>query len=359
MAASGDANGSDARAAKRSGEAKTATAAGRSPAVTTETTAADLRESPLTRNWKGDGRRAAGLIAPALVVLALVIGYPVIQALSLAFQADKGLNPETGMFEDGGFAGVSNFTHWLLQDCGGGMGSCPPGTLGSEFWGAIGITFFFTIVTVTLEVVIGFWFAMTMGKNLWGRGIIRASVLIPWAIPTAVTAKLWYFIFADNGIVNSVLGQQIPWMTGMWESRFAVIVADVWKTTPFIALLILAGLQMIPKDVYEASRIDGATKWQQFTQITLPLVRPALMVAILFRTLDALRIYDLPAIMQGASGGTATTTMSILVTADMRQGNFNSASALSTIVFLIIFGVAFLMVKFLGANAVQAANAGK
>lgn len=312
---------------------------------------------PVVRKWRGDARKAYGLIAPALIVLAVVIGYPIVQAILLAFQSDRGLNPDTGMFEDGGFAGFSNFTHWLLQDCGGGWNSCPPGTLGSEFWTAIGVTFFFTVITVALEVVIGFWFAVIMGKNLWGRSMIRASVLIPWAIPTAVTAKLWYFIFADNGIVNSLLGQQIPWMTGVWESRFAVIIADVWKTTPFIALLILAGLQMIPKDVYEASRIDGASKWQQFTQITLPLVKPALMVAILFRTLDALRIYDLPAIMQGASGGTPTTTMSILVTADMRQGNFNSASALSTIVFLIIFAVAFFMVKVLGANAVGQAEA--
>lgn len=308
------------------------------------------------RRWRGDTKKAAWLILPALIVLAIVIGYPIIQAILLSFQSDKGLNPDTGLFEEGGFAGFSNYGHWLLQDCGGGWNSCPPGTLGSEFWEAIGVTFFFTIVTVTLEVIIGFWFAIIMGRNIWGRSAIRASVLIPWAIPTAVTAKLWYFIFADNGIVNSVLGQQIPWITGVWESRFAVIVADVWKTTPFIALLILAGLQMIPKDVYEAGRIDGASRWQQFTQLTMPLVKPALMVAILFRTLDALRIYDLPAIMQGASGGTPTTTMSILVTADMRQGNFNSASALSTIVFLIIFGCAFIMVKVLGANAVGQAQ---
>ena len=318
--------------------------------MTSTTTRNDAPVS--TRAWKGDGLKAAGLIAPAMILLAIVIGYPIVQALNLSFQGNRGLNPDTGMFEDGGFAGASNYAHWLLQDCGQGPGSCPPGTLGADFWAAIGITFFFTIVTVVLEVVIGFWFAIIMGKSLWGRGLIRASVLVPWAIPTAVTAKLWYFIFADNGIVNSLLGQQIPWMTGMWESRFAVIIADVWKTTPFVALLILAGLQMIPKDVYEASRIDGATRWQQFTQITLPLVRPALMVAILFRVLDALRMYDLPAIMQGASGGSPTTTMSILVTADMRQGNFNSASALSTIVFLIIFGCAFFMVKVLGANAV-------
>ncbi|KAB1660053.1 sugar ABC transporter permease [Pseudoclavibacter chungangensis] len=323
-----------------------------------ETEAVVLTTGTPDRRRRDDGRWAWALIAPTLLILAIVIGYPIVQAVRLAFQADEQLDPATGFFEEGGFAGGSNFVHWLMQDCGGGAGSCPPGTLGSEFWSAIGVTFFFTIVTVTLEVALGFWFATIMGKNLWGRSVIRASVLVPWAIPTAVTAKLWYFMFADNGIVNSVLGQQIPWMTGVWESRFAVIVADVWKTTPFVALLILAGLQMIPKDVYEAARMDGASRWQQFTRITLPLVRPALMVAILFRVLDALRMYDLPAIMQGASGGSPTTTMSILVTADMRQGNFNSASALSTLVFLVIFLVAFVMVKFLGANAVDQTRAG-
>ena len=133
-------------------------------------------------------------------------------------------------------------------------------------------------------------------------------------------------------------------------TRLAVIVADVWKTAPFMALLILAGLQMIPKDVYEAARIDGASRWQTFIHITLPLVKPALMVAILFRTLDALRMYDLPVIMISSSSNSPTATISQLVVEDMRQGNFNSASALSTLIFLLIFGIAFILIKFLGAD---------
>jgi multiple sugar transport system permease protein len=136
-----------------------------------------------------------------------------------------------------------------------------------------------------------------------------------------------------------------------------VIIADAWKTTPFMALLILAGLQTIPADVYEAARVDGATTWQRFRLITLPLVRPALMVAVLFRTLDVLRIYDLPKILTG--GGNGTTTLSILVVDQIRQG-FNSAAALSTITFLFIFFVAFLFVRFLGANvAAQGSGKGK
>ena len=307
--------------------------------------------APKARRWRSDTRSATWLIAPAMIVLAIVIGYPIISAIMQSFEQDRMFNPETGFFEDGGFAGLNNYLYWFMQDCGNGFNSCPPGTVGGQFWQSIGVTFFLTIITVALEVVLGFWIAIVMGRNLWGRGLLRAAVLVPWAIPTAVTAKLWAFIFAPQGIVNSLTGVDTQWTTGTWELLTAVIVADVWKTTPFVALLILAGLQMIPKDVYDAAKMDGATRWQQFVKITLPLVRPALMVAILFRLLDALRMYDLPAIMQGNTSG-AATTMSMLVTATIRENQFANASALSTIVFLIIFACAFIMVKVLGANAV-------
>jgi multiple sugar transport system permease protein len=211
-------------------------------------------------------------------------------------------------------------------------------------------TIFFTVASVTIEVVLGMWMALVMSRAFKGRGLLRASVLVPWAIPTAVTAKLWFFIFAFDGIANSLLHTEILWTGSQWPARFAVVVADVWKTTPFIALLILAGLQIIPGDVYEAAKVDGATAWQRFTRITLPLVRPALLVAILFRTLDVLRIFDLPYILTGGANGTTTAVD------PGRQPDpqgFNSAAALSTITFLFIFLVAFLFVKVLGANVVQ------
>ncbi|MGF0310594.1 carbohydrate ABC transporter permease [Rhodococcus sp. IEGM1428] len=296
--------------------------------------------------------RAWLLIAPTMVILAIVIVYPVIRALVMSFSKDPGLDPDTGMFVTGGSAGFDNYTHWILQQCTSASGTlvpCPPGTLGSQFWGAVGNTAFFTVVTVSIEVVIGFGMAVIMGKTFAGRALLRAAILIPWAIPTAVTAKLWYFIFAYDGIANRILGTNILWTGDAWPARFAVIIADVWKTTPFMALLILAGLQMIPADVYEAARVDGASAWQRFTKITLPLVKPALMVAILFRTMDALRMYDLPAIL--TEGNPATRTISILVVEQIRQG-FNSAASLSTISFIFIFVVAFILVKFLGANAV-------
>ena len=299
--------------------------------------------------------RPVWMVGPPLAILAVVIGYPVVRAVYLSFIADRGLDPATGMFSSGGFAGFQHYLYWLTQACPGGDGTipCPPGTSAVDFWPAMGNTIFFTVTTVSLETVLGFAMAVIMGKSIWGRSLLRAAVLVPWAIPTAVTAKLWAFIFAPNGIANTVLGTDISWTTDPFYARLAIIVADVWKTAPFMALLILAGLQMIPGGVYEAARVDGASRWQQFTRITLPLVRPALMVAILFRTLDALRMYDLPVILVSPNSNSPTATVSMLVVNEMRAGNFNSASAISTLVFLLIFAVAFVMVKFLGANVVE------
>ncbi|MEO7015512.1 MAG: sugar ABC transporter permease [Leifsonia sp.] len=313
------------------------------------------------KNRQQHGRWALYLIAPTIVLLAIVIGYPVVSAIIMSFQKDPGLDPATGLFVQGGFAGFQNYAHWLLQQCSGPNGTtvaCPPGNLGSQFWNAVFVTFFFTVVTVVLETVLGMWFAFIMNRTFRGRGLVRAAILVPWAIPTAVTAKLWFFIFAVAGVANAVLGAHILWTSDEWTSRFAVIIADTWKTTPFMALLILAGLQIIPEDVYEAAKVDGASTLQRFWLVTMPLVKPALLVAVLFRVLDALRIYDLPQILTGGGGGTgnATTTLSILVVDQIRQG-FNSASALSTITFLIIFIVAFIFVRFLGTNVVRTQEA--
>jgi multiple sugar transport system permease protein len=323
------------------------------------TTDAETREAepgePSKRGQRGRSEHAAAqnrlglyLIAPSIIVLLIVIGYPVVRAVVMSFQKDAGLDPATGLFVEGGFAGFSNYTHWLFERCGDIK--CPPGTLGSQFWESFWTTIFFTVATVVIEVCLGMWMALVMSRAFRGRGLLRASVLVPWSIPTAVTAKLWFFIFAFEGIANRLLGTEILWTGSEWPARFAVIIADVWKTTPFIALLILAGLQIIPEDVYEAAKVDGATKWQRFTRITLPLVRPALLVAVLFRVLDVLRIFDLPYILTG--GANNTSTLSILVVNQIRQG-FNSAAALSTITFVFIFLVAFVFVRVLGANVVQ------
>jgi multiple sugar transport system permease protein len=302
----------------------------------------------------GEARRGLLLVAPTLVMLALVIIYPLIRAVVLSFQKDQQL--VGGFFQQGGPAGFSNYSHWLLQQCATATGTqtCPPGTLGSQFWGAFGVTVFWTVVSVAIEVVLGLWFATIMNREFKGRGIVRAAILIPWAIPTAVTAQLWYFIYAFDGVLNKILGyfgvSPILWTSDTWPARMGVVIADAWKTTPFMALLILAGLQLISKDVYEAAEVDGASRWQIFTKITLPLIKVPLMVAVLFRVLDVMRIFDLPWIMtRGANG---TTSLSILVVKQIQEG-FNSASALSTIVFIIIAITAFVFVRFLGADVIQ------
>jgi ABC-type sugar transport system permease subunit len=303
----------------------------------------------------GEGRLAFMLVAPTVLLLALVVGYPVVKGIYQSFQSEPGLDPATGFFSNTThWVGLANYKHWLLEQCaktGGGTGKCPTGTLGSQFWSSVWVTIFFTVVTVTLETVIGMCFALVMHRAFRGRGLVRAAILVPWAIPTAVTSKLWIVIFDPQGILNKVLGTHILWTSSQWPARFAIVIADVWKTTPFIALLILAGLQGISADLYESARVDGANAWQRFYRITLPLVKPALAVAVIFRTLDVLRMYDLPWILTGGANG--TTTVSILVVKQLNTG-LNTASALSTITFIMIFGIALGMVRLFNANIIGA-----
>jgi ABC-type sugar transport system permease subunit len=310
-------------------------------------------KKPVPAN-KGQARRAFYLIAPTIALLTLVVGYPVVKAIYQSFLTDPGLDKTTGIFDQGGaWNGITNYKHWLLEQCAttNGVSHCPTGTLGSQFYGSVAVTVLFTVVTVALETMIGMGFALMMNRAFRGRALVRAAILIPWAIPTAVTSKLWIVVFDPQGILNKVLGAHIAWTSSLWPARSAIVIADVWKTTPFIALLILAGLQGISADVYEASRIDGTNPWQRFWRITLPLVKPALAVAVIFRTLDVLRMYDLPKILTGGANG--TTTLSILVVNQLNSG-INSASALSTITFIFIFAIAFAMVKLFNANILGA-----
>jgi ABC-type sugar transport system permease subunit len=314
-----------------------------------------------SRRRAGEGRLALFLITPTIVLLGLVVGYPIVKAIYQSFLTDQGLDKTTGFFNQGGqWTGLTHYKHWLVQQCptvGGGTSSCPPGTLGSQFWDSVWFTLFVAAVTVSLETIIGMGFALMMNRAFRGRGIVRAVVLIPWAIPTAVTAKLWSVVFDPQGILNHVLGTHYQWTSAEWPARFSIIIADVWKTTPFIALLILAGLQGIPNELYESAKIDGANAWQRFVRVTLPLVKPALAVAVIFRALDALRMYDLPAILTGGANG--TTTMSILVVKELLATNVNSASALSTITFIFIFAISLGLVRLFNANIIGAQKPAK
>jgi multiple sugar transport system permease protein len=298
------------------------------------------------RASRGDARLAWGLIAPTIVLLIVVIGYPVVYAVVQSLRLDKndaGLN-SAGFFEQGGkLIGGKYYSYWF--DC-----HCPNGTNGHEFWPAVQTTVIFTVITVVFEVVLGTIMALVMHRAFKGRAIVRAAILVPWAIPTAVTARMWEYMFQPHGVVNSVLGTNIIWTGSEWPARWAVIIADVWKTTPFIALLVLAGLQVIPDELHESAKVDGASAVQRFFSITLPLVKPALLVAALFRILDVLRIFDLPYIL--THGANNTTTLSILAVDELRSSP-NSAAALSTITFVFIFVIAFVLVKVFSVNVVQ------
>ena len=300
------------------------------------------------RASRGDARLALWLILPTVVLLAAVIGYPVIYAVIQSLKLDKadaGLD-SSGFFQTGGkYVGGKYYSYWL--NCGS---KCPNGTTGHEFWPAVSTTVVFTVITVIFEVLLGTIMALVMHRAFRGRSLVRAAILVPWAIPTAVTALMWKYMFQPHGVINAVLGTHIIWTGSEWPARWAVIIADVWKTTPFIALLVLAGLQVIPDELYESAKVDGASAWQRFFSLTLPLVKPALLVAALFRILDVLRIFDLPYILTG--GANNTTTLSILAVDELRASP-NSAAALSTITFVFIFVVAFFLVRIFSVNVVQ------
>ncbi|WP_454934182.1 carbohydrate ABC transporter permease, partial [Actinomyces oris] len=216
---------------------------------------------------------------------------------------------------------------------------------GERFWVAFYNTTLFGVVTVVLETVLGVAMALIMHKAMKGRGIVRASILVPWAIPTAVSAILWGWIFNQNGVANAILGRHVMWASGDLSAKAAIIIADVWKTAPYIGLLTLAGLQLIPDEVYEAAKIDGASAWKRFTSITLPLVKPALVVAVVFRALDALRMFDLPYILIGPRKG-SVETLSMLVQDESSNSRYGSAAAYALILFLyvFVFAVAFLKI---------------
>jgi multiple sugar transport system permease protein len=180
---------------------------------------------------------------------------------------------------------------------------------------------------------------------------VRASILVPWAIPTAASALLWRWIFNADGVANALLGSQILWTTEGFQAKIAVIIADSWKTAPFIGLLVLAGLQVISEDLYEAARVDGAGAFRRFWSITLPLVKPALLVAILFRMLDALRMFDLPYILIGPRKQTAET-LSMLVQDEASNVRYGSAAAYGILLFIYLFGIAFAFITLLGADVV-------
>lgn len=293
------------------------------------------------RAWAtaASGRTAALLVSPTLLVLTVVVLYPTIMAFRESLYGTKGLDPETGFISDTEpFVGLQNYADIFSS-------------AGDRFWNAFWNTTFFTVVTVGLETLIGVAMALIMHRAFRGRALVRAGILIPWAVPTAISGLLWRWIFNSDGIANALLGHQVLWTTEGFHAKVAVIIAEVWKTSPFIGLLVLAGLQVIPKEVYEAAKIDGAGPIAQFWRITLPLVKPALLVAVLFRCLDALRMFDLPYILVGAQKN-SVETLSMLAQNEASNVRFGPAAAYAVLLFFYVFLVALGFVRLLGADVV-------
>ena len=281
--------------------------------------------------------RAAWLfMAPMLLVLALVAGWPLLRTIWFGFTDASLAEPGAAAF-----IGLENYV-WLLTD--------------PDWWQAVRNTLVFTLVSVSLEIVLGLGIALALDAHFRGRGGLRAAVLIPWAIPTVVSAQMWAWMFNDVfGVINAMLlwlgliGRPIAWLASPDTALIAVIMVDVWKTTPFVALLLLAGLQMLPQECYESARVDGVHPVKVFLKVTLPLLMPALTVAVIFRALDALRIFDLIYVMTGNN----RQTMSMSVYARQQLVDFQDVgygSAAATMVFLIIalFTVVYLTLARVG-----------
>ncbi len=281
--------------------------------------AAPEKASRLTRQRV---RSAWLFMAPMLIVLALVAGWPLLRTMWFGF-TDANLSD----LEAAEFIGFVNY-YYLLTDPG--------------WWRAVRNTLVFTGASLILEIILGLAIALALNAHFRGRGLLRAAVLSPWAIPTVVSAQMWNWMYHDVfGVINHVLltrgliGEPIAWTASPDTALLAIIMVDVWKTTPFMALLLLAGLQMLPQECYESARVDGVHPIKVFFKITLPLLRPALMVAIIFRALDALRIFDLIYVMTGNN----QDTMSMSVYARQQLVDFQDVgygSAAATLLFLII-----------------------
>jgi multiple sugar transport system permease protein len=276
------------------------------------------------------------MIVPSLIVILIVAAYPIIYAIWLSLHQYSVIHPGLSRW-----VGIDNYT----------------GALGSgSFWSAVKITFIFTAISVSLELLIGMGMALLMHAAFRGRSVLRAVVLVPWAILTVGTAMTWKAIVDPNlGFLNQVLqalglpGAHTVWLAQSGYAMAVMIFADVWKTAPFMALLLLAGLQVIPDDLHDAAMVDGANAWQRFVRVTLPLLRPAILVALIFRTLDALRIFDLPFVLtQGANG---TTSLSLYAYQQLTQNQLiGQGSALSVLTFLIVMAVSLIYIRVGGQN---------
>jgi len=292
--------------------------------------------APVSRLTRQRVRSAWLFMTPMLLVLALVAGWPLAKTIAYGFTDASLIDPASARF-----VGFDNFAYLLLD---------------ANWWTAVRNTVVFAVVSVAVETMLGLVIALALNAQFRGRGGLRAAILIPWAIPTVVSAQMWSWMFNDVfGVVNHMLlslgliAQPVAWLASPDTALLAIILVDVWKTTPFMALLLLAGLQMLPKECFESARVDGVHPLKVFFRITLPLLKPTLMVAIIFRLLDALRMFDLVYVMSGNSRD--TMSMSVYARQQLIDfGDLGFGSAAATLIFAIIalFTVVYLTAARVG-----------
>lgn len=264
------------------------------------------------------------MLFPALLVLSLIFIYPIGRAFWLSWFTEN-----LGTQLEPVFSGLGNYQR-MLGD--------------GRFWQSLWNTLVFTVISVFIELLLGLGVALVLNKSFWGRGVVRTVAIIPWALPTAIMGLAWAWIFNDQyGVVNDILlrlgliDTGINWLGTPTLAMIALIIADVWKTTPFISIILLAGLQSISVDLYEAHRLDGASPWQSFTQITLPLLMPQILIALLFRFAQSFGVFDLVQVMTGGGPAGSTETVSIYIYSTvMRYLDFGYGAALVVVTFLLL-----------------------
>lgn len=282
-----------------------------------------------------DGRKAERrlgmiLVAPAVILMLAVTAYPIIYAVWLSMQRYDLRFPD-----DREFVGLDNYAAVLSS---------------GYWWESLWVTVFITVTSVIMELILGLAIAMVMHRAMFGRGIIRTVVLVPYGIVTVAAAFSWNYAWTPGtGYLANLLPDGSAPLTEQWPSIFIIILAEVWKTTPFMALLLLAGLALVPDDVLKAAELDGAGFWHRLFKITLPLMKPSIIVALLFRTLDAFRVFDNIYILTKGNNGTGS--VSILGYNNLFKAfNLGIGSAISVLIFLCVAVIAFIFVKGLGAS---------
>ena len=275
------------------------------------------------------------LLAPAAILISVLILIPTVETIYCSFFNYRTQTAALGMQ----FTGLENYKR-IISD--------------SFFWDTFSWTIVFTVVTVGLELVIGMLLALLMTKKIPGQGVIRAVILVPWAMPAIVAGIIWSQIFAYNGFINNILSalpfvkENIAWLGNENLAKISVMIADIWKNTPYMSLLLLSGLLTINKEYYEAATIDGAGRWKQFWSITVPLVKPTMMVTILFRIISAMRVYDLIVGMtNGGPGGSTTTVSMYAINTYFTYGNIGYGSAMSVILLLVSVVISLFFVDSL------------